>query len=120
MSKFVKIKKDEIDTESDQSHLLEKAHSRHSSSSNHFIHHTVPVSPHRESTPKRLLREFLRDSQTNYKIGIPSQECKPADLYAVMREFKQEWDLEAADMTNKEVKVQYMCYSDNLSNTIGA
>lgn len=37
-----------------------------------------------------------------------------------MLEFKDEWDLLANDLQNKEVKVQYMCYLDHLAGTIGA
>ena len=37
-----------------------------------------------------------------------------------MLEFKDEWDFKANDLYNKEYKVQYMCYIDHLSDTVGA
>ena len=42
------------------------------------------------------------------------------DLKATMLEYKDEWDLKAEDLFNKDVKVQYMCYLDHLADTVGA
>lgn len=55
-----------------------------------------------------------------YKIGIPTVETKPVDLNGTMLQYKDEWDLKAQDLYNKDAKVQYMCYLDNLAGTIGA
>ena len=45
---------------------------------------------------------------------------KPVDLNATMLEYKDEWDFKAQDLYNKDIKVQYMCYQDNLASTVGA
>ena len=37
-----------------------------------------------------------------------------------MLECKDEWDLKAQDLYNKDIKVQYMCYQDNLASTVSA
>ena len=37
-----------------------------------------------------------------------------------MLDYKNEWDFKVNELYNKEFKVQYMCYVDHLSDTIGA
>ena len=77
--------------------------------------------PKRESTPRRLLREFATEAAQCYKAGIPSKEgVKPIDLKATMAEYKELWDLSTASLYNTENKVQFMTYFDHLSNTLGA
>ena len=78
------------------------------------------INENRDGTPERILREFQMEAENCYKIGIPSTVVKAVDLGAAMLEFKDEWDLKAQDLYNTDVKVQYMCYLDNLGATVGA
>ena len=59
----------------------------------------------RENTPERILREFQTEAQYGYKIGVPATDMRPVDLSATMMECKDEWDLKAQDLYNKDIKV---------------
>ena len=75
----------------------------------------------RENTPEKLYREFVEEADWNYKAGLPKDDnTKPIDFKATLKEYKDKWDFKISDLLNKENKVQYQCYMENVSSTVGA
>ena len=72
----------------------------------------------RENTPERHYREFVEKVRVGYKKGKLDGEIAPVDLKGTLHHFKDEWDFKVGDLYNKDHKVTFMCYLDNMSSTI--